>query len=832
MKPSIKRLQKFFRQEANTDYQDKAVVGGLSSILDEWIILAQQDQLPEVIIKAVSSRLRDYHRLNPDSRKIALKGLWTRIKKDLKDQFKDDSSRVKIDKKENNIETDKEKIFNSFENKVKNYQINKEKKETKIDKNTFHRVSNKPILELDQNVTNISGIGPKNAEKLSRLGIYTIKDLLYHFPRRYDDYSNFKTINRLEINDIASVLGIVKNVISYNGRSGKKVTEVIIQDGTGILSAIWFNQPWIRNSIKKNDEIVIAGKIDLYLGKKVINNPEYEKIEEENLNTGRILPVYNLTSRLSQQWLRKQIFSILNEFSPKIEETLTEEIIDTIKSIYLSDAVYQLHFPEIEEIIPIAKKRILFDELFFMQLSMMSEKAKWAKRIGTAFIVQEDYIDEFSSNLPFTLTNAQKKAMQTIEEDLSSEIPMNRLIQGDVGSGKTIVAAYSIGICIQNNFQSAIMAPTSILADQHYKSMVELLVKDFGILNEDEIALLVGSTSKSEKDQIYKNLQNGTIKLVIGTHALIQDNVNFNNLQLAIIDEQHRFGVNQRSSLRNKGNNVNVLVMTATPIPRSLALTLYGDLNVTIIDELPADRIAVETYLVTPRERERIYAFIEKQISEGNQAYIVVPLVEESDSLDYKSAVKEFENLSKKIFYKNSVGLIHGKMSSEEKEKIMYDFKNGDIDVLVSTTVIEVGVDVPNATVMMIDGAERFGLAQLHQLRGRVGRGNKKSYCVLVSNKNDVENNERLKIMEKTSDGFVLAEKDLEMRGAGDFYGVQQSGFSKLQLLSLLNLPLIEESKEIAKKVFDDDPSLEKKENLPIKKAYEKYLKDNLGERS
>ena len=621
--------------------------------------------------------MRDYHRLNPESRKIALKGLWVRIKKDLKDQFQEEK---KLKNKENisRSEKSKEEIYDSFVEKINIKQKNIEDKKRQITKNTFHRVSNKPTLDINQNVINVSGIGPKNAEKLSRLGISTVQDLLYHFPRRYDDYSNFKTINRLDINDIGSVLGIVKNVVSYNGRSGKKVIEVVIEDGTGVLSAIWFNQPWIRNSIKVNDEIVIAGKIDLYLGKKVINNPEYEKIEDENLNTGRILPVYNLTARLSQQWLRKQIYAILNDFSPDIEETLSENIIDEAGLIYLADAIYQLHFPEIEEIISHAKKRVVFDELFFMQLSMIREKQKWEKRIGTSLLVQEDYLDEFSSLLPYSLTNAQKTAMQKIEEDLSSDIPMNRLIQGDVGSGKTVVAVYAISLAIQNKYQSALMAPTGILADQHYKTLYQMLVDDFGFLQPEEISLLVGSTPQNEKEEIYQKLKSGDIKVVIGTHALIQDSVEFQNLQLGIIDEQHRFGVNQRANLRNKGNNINMLIMTATPIPRSLALTLYGDLNVTLIDEMPANRIPIETYLVTPKERERIYAFIGKQIEEGNQAYIVVPLVEESDSLEYKSAIKEYENLSKKIFYKNRVGLIHGKMTTEEKDAIMRSFKQNE----------------------------------------------------------------------------------------------------------------------------------------------------------
>jgi ATP-dependent DNA helicase RecG len=662
--------------------------------------------------------------------------------------------------------------------------------------------------------------------------MHTLGDMLYFFPRRYEDFSQLKPIKDLFYGQQVTVIGAVQSVYTRPIRGGKaQLVEAILSDGTGALRLSWFNQPWMANRLKQNDAIAVSGKIEQYLGRLVMNNPDFEPVETESLHTNRIVPIYPLTEKITQKWLRGLMNQVVTHWAPRVTDHLPESVRSAARLLALGEALQQAHFPDSQDRLKAARRRLAFDEIFFLQMGVLRQKRDWQSVTARIFDVPEEWLETRVKALPFALTGAQQRAVDDILVDLGSGRPMNRLLQGDVGSGKTVVAALAAAIVANPGAQVAIMAPTSILAEQHFRSFSKLLAGENGVLSQEAIRLLVGDTPEAEKEAVRAGLQEGSIKVLIGTHALLEDPVQFADLELAVIDEQHRFGVDQRAALRSKGRTPHLLVMTATPIPRSLALTLYGDLDLSIMDEMPAGRQPVATYVLRPQERERAYTLIRTQIRNGQQAFIIYPLIEESDKIDTRAAVDDYETLSKEIFPDLKLGLLHGRMRPDEKDEVMLKFRDRKYDILVSTTVVEVGVDVPNATVMLIEGANRFGLAQLHQLRGRVGRGSEQSHCLLIPDHEDAVENERLQAMAESNDGFVLAERDLQQRGPGEFLGTRQSGYaSGLQMASLIDVGLIEDARAHAQILFAEDAKLEKPENALLAEALQRFWGDGKGD--
>jgi ATP-dependent DNA helicase RecG len=683
---------------------------------------------------------------------------------------------------------------------------------------------------LEANLTVLPGVGPKHAESLERLELFNLGHMLHFYPRRYDDFQQLKPINRLWYGDQVTVIGTVESVSTRPIRSGKvKVVEAVLSDGTGALRITWFNQPWLVNKLK-NQQIKIWGKIDQYLGRLVMTSPEWEPLAQQALDSKGIEPVYPLTSKITQRWLRDMVHKVVDYWAPRLRDPLPEALRKEADLFPLATAVQQVHSPDSWDELEAGRHRLAFDEVFQLQLSVMQQRRLWTTRTARKFAISLEWLQAQFALLPYTLTDAQQTSIDDIRTDLASGQAMNRLLQGDVGSGKTVVAAMAIAMVIQSSAQVAIMAPTSILAEQHFAGLSALLASEGGLLQPHEIRLLIGSTPESEKQAIREALAAGTIKLLIGTHALIEPGVQFTDLQMVIIDEQHRFGVKQRATLREKGESVHMLVMTATPIPRSLALTVYGDLDLSVIDEMPPGREPVDTFVLRPVERERAYTLVRKQVEEGRQAFMIYPLVEESEKSEARAAVEEHKRLQDQVFSKQSLGLLHGRLKPAEKEKVMAKFRDGEHQILVSTSVVEVGVDVPNATVMVIEGANRFGLAQLHQFRGRVGRGGGKSYCLLVADAEDAAENERLEVMSETSDGFVLAEHDLEQRGPGDFLGTRQSGYAVLKMAAITDVKLIEKARKFAQRVFEQDPDLEAPEHQLLAKSVRRFWRDAEGD--
>ncbi len=821
MKPSINKLRNYFRLEAKKQDHNDAIIGGLESMLTHWAADARADQIPETIVQAVNVRLRDYQNLSPNSRKEVLNGLWKRIQREL-------GVGALIDEKPQS----QRQIPTPTHIRPEIDQPPPEEISTPVTKRTHAKEPSehdpKETADLDTSVTSIDKIGPKYAEKLKQLNIQTLGDMLYHFPKRYVDYSALKPINKLKYGDKVTVIGSVQSIYKRSVKSGRtQLVEAIISDGSGALKVTWFNQPWIINKLKENTQISLSGKIDQYLGRLVVNNPEWSPIERKHLTAKGITPVYPLTAKITQNWLRLRMDDTVQQWASKVADPLPLSLRESAEVMDLSIALQQIHYPDSWKKLELAQHRLAFDEILLLQLGVLQQKNVWQERRARAFEISQTQFSTLLSGLPYTLTAAQQKTLTEVRKDLASGHPMNRLIQGDVGSGKTVVAALAAAIISQHGAQVAIMAPTSILAEQHYKSFLDLLSLDGNILAPQEIRLLIGATSESKKDEIRAGLDSGKIKIIIGTHALIEGQVKFANLQLGVIDEQHRFGVNQRALLRSKGDNPHILVMTATPIPRSLALTVYGDLDLSLIDELPPGRQIIETLVRYPQERELTYNLIRRQVDAGHQAFIIYPLVEQSDKSEEKAAVEEHAHLQKNVFPHLKLGLLHGRLSPVEKETVMEKFHLGEYHILVSTSVIEVGIDVPNATVMLIEGAHRFGLAQLHQFRGRVGRGDAKSYCVLIPSKPDATENERLQTMVKTNDGFELAECDLEQRGPGQFLGTRQSGFSELQMANLTDLELIEKARRHAQAVYHRDPSLTLVEHQSLSQRLNRFWQIN-----
>ena len=670
----------------------------------------------------------------------------------------------------------------------------------------------KVMIDLDKDVKYIKGVGPSRVLLLNKLGIFTLKDLITYYPRTYEDRSKPKVICECEDGQEVLIEAIACGKISNVRIRGKTMQKLVVRDETASVNITWFNQPYLRNIFVIGNKYKFFGKINKKNGKFTMTSPIFEGIEKVQ-NTGRIVPIYPLTFNLSQNNLRKIMESAIEITYGNLEETLPEYLIKEYKLEDINNAIKHIHFPDELKDFNIARNRLVFEELLSVQLALLELKNNYVnEEIGIQFSKDAKMSDVINS-LPFKLTKAQLRVLEEIDNNMESKKPMNRLLQGDVGSGKTVVAMCTAYKAVKTGYQVAIMAPTAILAKQHLENFNNILGK-FGIKCE----LLVSGITKKQKEDILKRLTEGEIDIIIGTHALIEENVKFKKLGLVVTDEQHRFGVKQRTRIAEKGKNPDILVMTATPIPRTLALILYGDLDISIIDELPPNRKKIETFAVGKNMQTRVDLFIEKQIKEGRQAYIVCPLVEENEEMDLKSVEKLYETYSKEIFPQYRVQYIHGKMKPKEKDEIMEKFKNKEIDILISTTVIEVGVDVPNANIMVIENAERFGLAALHQLRGRVGRGEYKSYCILKFEGKGENVRKRMQVMCETNDGFVISEKDLELRGAGDFFGTMQHGLPEFKIANLFeDVQTLKIVQGVAIKILEEDSKLKLEKNKKLR---------------
>ena len=672
------------------------------------------------------------------------------------------------------------------------------------------------MVNLNQDVKYVKGVGPNKVKLLNKLNIYTLNDLITYYPRDYEDRSIVTKLKDVVDNEkyTIEVLALTDVNVRYINRN-KNYEKVIVKDDTDNCVITWFNQPYVKDNIKKGEKYRFYGKVTKKNGFIELNSPTYDSIANTK-NTGKIIPIYPLTNSLSQNVLRSIIENGLKLVNSSLNEKLPKYLLDEYRLLDINNAINQIHFPDNFSNFSKARTRLVFDELLSMQLGLLMLKSENLEEIKGIKYRKDVKMSDVINDLPFKLTNAQLRVLEDINNDMEQEKPMNRLLQGDVGSGKTIVSMIAAYKAVKSGYQVAMLAPTMILAKQHLVNFQKIL-SQYGIRCE----ALVGGITAKKKREILEKVENGDIDVLIGTHALIEENVIFKNLGFVVTDEQHRFGVKQRAKIVSKGNNPDVLVMTATPIPRTLALILYGDLDISVIDELPPNRKKVETFAVSKRYEERVNEFIKKEVRSGRQAYIVCPLVEESDdesTANLKAVTEIYEKYKNDIFKDFKVEYLHGKMKSKDKDEIMERFKNGEIEILISTTVIEVGVDVPNASVMVIENAERFGLAQLHQLRGRVGRGEYASYCILKYNSKSEIVRQRMEIMTKTDNGFTIAEKDLQLRGSGEFFGTKQHGIPEFKIANLFkDMEELKEVQALALKIINKDPKLEKEENKPLR---------------
>ncbi len=682
-------------------------------------------------------------------------------------------------------------------------------------------------MNLDTPVNELPKIGAALTKSLNKLGVFTVKDLLYHFPYRYLDFRKSTDIKDATAGETVTIRGWIKSINARRSfRSRLSLCEAVISDNTGSIKVVWFNQPYLANTLKKDDEVLLSGKVERYKTLQ-LTNPIYEKFSEEAIHTSRLVPVYHATSSVPNRTLRNLIHQVL-PLAEELIDILPGEVQNKLDLEPLPEAIKQLHFPEDEEIVTRGRFRIAVDDVFPQQLAVQLLKIQQEK--SPSFVIKPDVelIKGFLDTLPFTITPSQKRASWDILQDMSGSHPMNRLLEGDVGSGKTLVALLAALQTGKSGFQTAILAPTEILARQHYETIknylkdypyeVGLFTRNFQIIDGKEVS----------KAEYKKALQKGLLHISIGTHAQLQEGIEFKNLALVVIDEQHRFGVGQRSFLTGTKNKIpHLLSMSATPIPRTLALSLYGNLEVSVLGQVPSGRKPILTKLVSEEERNKTYQFIQNQINQGRQVFIITPRVEDSELSQVRSVKKEFERLSKTVFPDRKLGLVYGKMKGSEKDAVMKDFNEGRLDILVATSVIEIGIDVPNASCMIIEGAESFGLAQLHQLRGRVGRSEHQSYCFLFTTDELQKENERLKVFAKSNDGFALAELDLKQRGFGDLFGKQQTGFA-FRFPNFVSMPALLAAKEGAEIMIKSDPLLKKSQQL--KELADVYLQEFHGE--
>ncbi len=714
--------------------------------------------------------------------------------------------------------------------------------------------SGPPTVALGDDVTKLRRVGDQLAKKLGKLGIETVEDLVYHFPHRHNDYAKIRKISEMELGETQTVAVSVWEVSANRVRPNLWSVQAVLSDETGNARAIWFRgggrggqKPYLANALKAGEQIVVSGRVTAYHGTPVFrDDPEYEPLkgQEELIHTGRLAPVYPSTDGLLPRTIRGIVKQALDAAIAQVVEYLPEESLHHTGVMGLRNAIAQIHYPDSQADYEAARRRLAFDELLMLQLSVLRRKRDWqVEETGISLDAGQERVRGFLDSLPFELTAAQGRALDEILGDLGRDQPMNRLLQGDVGSGKTVVAAAALLTAVLGGYQGALMAPTEILAEQHFITLSELMSAEHsddavaeasvdGLSRPMRLGLLLGSLGAKTKREMRERVAGGAIDIVVGTHALIQGEVEVPRLAVAVVDEQHRFGVMQRASMREKGERPHLLSMSATPIPRSLALTLYGELDVSTIDEMPPGRQRIRTRWVEPAKRDAAYGFVRKQVESRRQAFIVCPLIEGSEAVQSRAATEEYDRLSAHVFQDMRIGLLHGRMALREKEMVMDEFKRGVLDILVSTPVIEVGIDVPNATVMLVDGADRFGLAQLHQFRGRVGRGKHQSFCLLLADDPGEEAKKRLKLVERIDDGFELAEEDLNLRGAGDYIGTRQSGLPSLKVARLTDQDIAILAQREAGRLLDADPGLAKAEHQLLAERLASASAEQPGEMS
>ena len=683
-----------------------------------------------------------------------------------------------------------------------------------------------PGRSLQDPVTLLRSVNRSAGAALGRLGVITIEDLLHLFPHRHNDFSRLAKIAELVPGEEQTVAALVWEIREVKMGRSMRAAEAVIGDETGNIRVVWYNQPYLARTIQPNTQVVLSGRVGVFRGARVLESPEYEALErqEDLIHAGRLVPVYPLTEGLRSRTVRRATKEALDGWGYLVRDHLPSELLRRNGLLELPQAIRQAHYPDNQEARRRAYQRLAFDELFLMQLLVLSRRREWRDREDAVPLrPPPGVLESFLAALPFQLTATQQRALDDIARDLESTRPMSRLLQGEVGSGKTVVALAALLTAAASGYQASIMAPTEILAEQHFRTVAQLLGElsrpshtqnTFSVCLDNvaqpiSVGLLIGSQSRKVKEETYRRLEAGSLDIIIGTHALIQEGVSLPKLALAVVDEQHRFGVAQRAALRQMGRSPHVLVMSATPIPRSLALTLYGDLDISIMDELPEGRRGVTTRWVPTSRRPSAYQFVREQVRQGRQAFVLCPLVEESEVIQVRAATEEYERLSQEVFSDLRLGLLHARLPTREKQEVMDRFRSGDLDILVATPVVEVGVDVPNATIMLVEGANRFGLSQLHQLRGRVGRGEYPGYCLLLADSAGEEAKRRLSAMERLKDGFAVAEEDLKLRGPGDFLGTRQSGLPELRIASLDDQPLLTLARREATELLAQDAALE-----------------------
>ena len=697
-------------------------------------------------------------------------------------------------------------------------------------------------LSVDSPVERLKGVDTKTSARLRRLGVSSIRDLLYLFPRRHNDFTKISKVSKLEPGEEQTIVATVWEARETSLGRRLKATEAVVSDETGNIRVVWFGQPYLAKTLKPNSRVAISGRVEVYKGNLQFPSPEFEILDRQEslIHTGRLVPVYPLTEGLTPRRLRSIVWQALQR-APTMEEHLPKETLERTRLMPLTEAIMQAHYPDNLASLGAARRRLAFDEFFLIQMAVLIRRKVWQEAVeGVPVQADPKVLESFITSLPFSLTGAQERCLKEALVDMERGTPpMNRLLQGEVGSGKTVVALAALLAAVASGHQGSIMVPTEVLADQHFSTVSMLLggltgpVREKNLItvhvdpfpNPISVGLLTGSTKASTKKELRRRVSEGALDIIIGTQALIQEGVEIPRLALAVVDEQHRFGVRQRAALRQKGGaSPHVLVMSATPIPRTLALTIYGDLDISTIDQLPPGRQRVRTRSVSPERRQAAYDFVRKEVRNGRQAYVICPLIEESEAVEARAALEEYQRLSEEIFPDLRLGLLHGRMASRDKDSVMKAFRDGETDILVSTAVVEVGIDVPNATVMVVEGAHRFGLSQLHQFRGRVGRGQHKSYCLLLSAYSSAEAKERLSAIERIHDGFQLAEVDLDLRGPGDFFGTRQSGLPSLRVARLSDQDLLRMAREEAEALLGKDPGLEEPSHKPLAREVSRLM--------